>query len=148
MATAFKNEAPSTPRVLTADQIPDRYAMIGKGRCMEPLYMDGACLVFDKHEQPEGGDTVIVWFRPEHTPSGESQCMFKRLVGGLPPVAFPFNLSERSNCEPLITVEMINPPRLFRIPASRLLAVHKCTGIADTNGDGTARPRPTQAVRQ
>jgi hypothetical protein len=142
MATAFNHEAPETPRVLSADQLPHRYAMIGKGTCMEPLFMDGACLVFDKQAAPEGGDTVIVWFRPERTPEGEPQCMFKRLMGGLPPIAFPFDLSPTSNCEPLVMVEMINPPRRFRIPASHVLAVHKCIGEADTNGDGTARLRP------
>ena len=124
------------------NELPDRYAMIGTGRCMEPYVMDGTCCVFDKREKPTHGDTIIVWFRPEHVPPGESQCLLKRLVGGLPPIRFPFDMTEGSNCEPLVTVEMINPPRLFRIPASRVLAVHKCIGNAESNEDGTARFRP------
>lgn len=144
MATAFDSDAPTTQVFTSTDQMADRYAMIGKGTCMEPLFRDGACLVFDKNQTPEDGDTVIVWFRAERVKPRQPQCVFKRLVGGLPPFGFPFSVSRDSDCEPLVIVEMINPPRRFRIPASHILAVHKCIGVAESNGDGTARYHPQE----
>ena len=145
MATAFKAETPVTPLVTSADQLPDLYAMVGKGRCMEPEVMDGTCLAFDKHEEPVSGDTVILWFRPEFAKEDGTQCMYKRLVA-LPPVSLPFKLAPTSNCVPVVTVEMLNPPRRFNFPVTELLAVHKCIGPAEPKGNGVAALRRKKEV--
>lgn len=120
--------------------VPEEYAMIGSGKCMEPLVPDGTLLVFDKREKPQRGDLVILWFKPQHIPAGQCQRMFKRLVMGPGPFSLP--IGDNSQVEPVVIVEMLNPPRQLRVRGSHLLAMHKAVGVAKSNGDGTARYRP------
>lgn len=144
MATAFKQPEPAFV-VRSADDLPDLYAMNGKGNCMSPLYEDGVCLAFSKTAPVRAGDTVIVWFKPEHK-RGEYQCLFKRLVS-LPPVEFLDRLSKAvdpdalGDVEPLVILEMLNPPKRLAFPFSHILAMHRCIGEAESQADGRAKVR-------
>lgn len=140
MATAYSAEPPAAPLIVRSpDQLPDLYAMTGSGTCMEPLIANGTCMAFSKSGQPQPGDIVVVWFKPEHARPGEAQCFLKRLVFALPPeshISFP--LPGETPLAPIVLVEQINPPRRYAIPGTHVLAVHRCIGPAEPQGGGRA----------
>jgi hypothetical protein len=128
------------PHELQPADLPDRYASIATGDCLEPIFSDGACLVFSKSEPVEAGDFVGIWLKPEILKEGELQRRVKRLLFGIwPGMTFPFTLSEHDGVEPIVVLEMLNPPKMLQVRASHILAMHKVVGEAKTNGDGTAQ---------
>ncbi|CAM3134958.1 hypothetical protein SPAN111604_05555 [Sphingomonas antarctica] len=132
---------PSVPALVeTLDDMPDYYASVCKGRCLEPEYMDGCTLAFTKKGKPKTGEYVCLWFKPEKVPHGEHQCMVKRVVMALPDeCTFPFNAGLWVNAVPFMIVEMLNPPRQFPVKASDLLGIHRMLGEVDHDGQGMAR---------
>lgn len=128
------------PGFVHPDEIPDLYALWGSGTCMKPLIDDGALLTFDKRENVMSGDTVNIWFRPERVKPGQPQGNVKRLVLGLPPVELPPSLMDMAR----VVVDQLNPPRQYSIPASYILAIHKCVGTAEPGCGGQARFRLNQ----
>lgn len=136
MATASKHRT-DLPYIDPAD-MPDLYALTGQGRCMEPLYMDGATLVGDKREKPEPGDVVIVHFHRDAARRYGFPGWIKRLVHVWP----------LQGEEALITLEQLNPPRRYLVPEGDVAAMHKCVGTATCTGDGFAAFRaPRQEGR-
>lgn len=128
------------PGYVDPAQIPDFYALRGVGTCMVPLIDDGALLAFDKREPVTSGDTVNVWFRPERVKPGAPQGIVKRLVMGLPPTdVLPLVIDMA-----IVVVDQLNPPRQYQIPASHILAIHKCVGRAELGENGQARFRLRQ----
>lgn len=123
------------------DETPEMYASVCRGKCLEPVYFDGACLVFSKSAPVKAGDFVGVWFKPGVMPADEPQRWVKRLAMGLlPGMTFPY--TGVGPCEPIIMVEMLNPPKRFAFPASQILAIHKVVGVATPDGNGMARMEP------
>lgn len=142
LPTAFRNAKPlparetqgiaaemaaQFPYIDPAD-MPDLYAITGKGRCMEPLFNDGSLLVGSKREKAKPGDTVIVFFRREIAPRYGMPGWVKRLVHVWP----------AAGEDDLITLEQLNPPRRYIVPASHVAAMHKCVGTAISQNNGTA----------
>jgi len=118
--------SPRLEQPLNPDLLPRVYAATGKGDCLEPIYHDGCCLVFDRLAQCLPGDIVAVWLRPEIVMPGSPQQIVKRLVwryGGT------------------VVVEMLNPPRIFTFRSEDVLAMHKCLGEGESDGHGRARVR-------
>lgn len=121
------------------DEMPDVYASTWQGDCLEPTFADGACLVFSKLEAPENGDFVGIWLHPDATAPGELLRRVKRLVTGAPPgMSFPLAFAPGSTLEPIVQLEQFNPPKLFQVRGSHVLAMHKVIGEAVPLGDGTA----------
>lgn len=116
------------------DDMPEVYAMTGRGTCMVPLIANGATIVMDKREQPVPGDTVTLTFTREAAQRWGVPGLVKRLAFGLPPAGF----------DGLIVVQQLNPPRFYTIPAGDVLAVHKCVGFAKSDGTGMAAWAPSQ----
>jgi len=123
------------------DKMPDRYATICIGTCLEPVIPDGSTVVFDRHEPIVNGDFVCVIVRPEKVPPGEHPGMLKRLyLGAGAPLGD--QISPQSELMPLIVLEMLNPPRLLSIAAQDVIAMHKAVGLAETRGNGWAKMLP------
>lgn len=122
------------------DEMPDVYASICNGDCLEPTFKDGACLVFDKTQEPENGDFVGIWLHPDAVAPGESTRRIKRLVmGGPPGEKFPMSFAPGSEVQPLIVLEQLNPLKRYHVPGSHILAMHKLVGEAEADGQGCAR---------
>ena len=136
---------PQHPNEVHPDDMPDVYASICKGVCLEPFYRDGACLVFSKSEQIEPGDFVGVLLHPAIVEADGLPRRVKRLVSaGWHGITFPFKPHPQDEVEPVVILEQLNPPRIFRIRASHILAMHKVIGEAETMGNGQARFRPAK----
>lgn len=118
------------------DDMPDRYALTGRGTCMLPLVQDGAILVMDKTQVPEVGDTVTLVFTPEAARRHGMPGIVKRLSFTLPPSRFA-DMGQ-------IMVEQLNPPRPYAYSARDVLAVHKCIGFAESGGGGQVQFRVKQ----
>lgn len=131
-------KAPQTPEP-DPDDCPDVYASVARGRCLEPVYRDGTCLVFSKSEKPMPGDFVGIWLRQQAVPPGTPARRVKRLVLALPDIALPCRLHPASEIVPLVVVEQLNPPKTFAFEIPDVVAVHKVIGTATSNADGTAR---------
>ena len=128
---ALSVASPEPKRHLTVDpsELPDRYAMICEGVCLEPEIADGTRLLFDKHEPFGAGDLVVLFRRPELVQPGHHQAIVKRLVMAPPPwVKFPWRENPRSEVRALVIAEQINPRRQYAIPCEDLLGIHKCLG--------------------
>jgi hypothetical protein len=122
------------------DEMPDIYASVLKGDCLEPMFEDGACLVFDKNREPDNGDFVGIWLHPDAVAAGESTRRIKRLVTGPPPgMSFPVSFAPDSELQPIIILEQLNPRGRFAVPGSQILAMHKVIGEAVQDGGGQAR---------
>ena len=65
----------------------------------------------------------------------------------MPGMAFPYRAAPRSEVMPLVELEQHNPARVIRVPADRILAMHKVIGTGQTQGDGTARLVPLERER-
>jgi phage repressor protein C with HTH and peptisase S24 domain len=130
MATAPNTQNGALP-FIHPDDMPDRYALTGRGTCMEPMIPDGALVAFDKREEPLDGDIVGLIFGREAAGRRGLPGMIKRLVIPLPPAGF----------DGLIVVEQINPPRTYTFSSRDVLAVHKFIGLPERGEDGSARLR-------
>lgn len=140
---------PRFPLEPDPDTLPDVYASVACGRCLEPVFPDGACLVFSRTEHPEAGDFVGIWRHPDDVKPGEFPRLVKRLVFGLPKsLTLPFVMMPGSAVEPIIVAEMLNPPRAFTIPASRVVAIHKVVGVAEDGPPGLAKWDRSRGVPQ
>lgn len=133
MATAFKDTRPALP-FIHPDDMPDLYAIVGTGTCMEPVIADGATLVFDKTQEPRPGDIVGLTFTKERAARCGLPGLVKRLRFALPPQGM-----SGPTVTGLIVVEQTNPPRTYTFRAADVLAVHKCVGFAESAGQGRAR---------
>lgn len=94
--------------------------------------------MFSKTERAVPGDFVGVWLQSR---DGTVERRVKKLAFGLPEdIEFPFKLHPLSEAEPLVVLDQLNPARTYCIPATKVIALHKVIGEAESNGDGTARP--------
>jgi hypothetical protein len=132
---------------LRPEDCPEVYASIAKGTCLEPIYRDGCCLAFSTIERPKPGDFVGVWFTPGTAPPGQPDRWVKRLVSFGPPGFTFFDVARDSPLQPFVVVEMLNPPREFVIPASRIVAIHKVIGEAQNIGGRWAVPKSLVAAK-
>lgn len=137
---------PRFPDELDALDYPEVYASRASGRCLEPVYQDGVCLVFSKTEQPVAGDYVSLWFDPDKVPDGELPRQVKRLLSIMPGLTFPYLPASGSEVEPLVQVEMLNPPRRRYVRASKIVALRKVIGTAEHLGDVQARWKPARTA--
>lgn len=124
LSMATSTVGPSLPYSEPAD-MPDLYALKAHGRCMEPRYSSGVLLVGDKRQEPKAGDVVIIHFRRDVAPQYGVPGWIKQLVQVAPD-------------GDIITVEQINPPCRYVVPASHVAAMHKCIGTATSQGNGVA----------
>ncbi len=137
---------PRFPNEVDAADMPDVYASVARGHCLEPIFHDGDCLVFSKTEKPESGDYVGLWFDPAIVPDGDPPRQVKRLAMGLMPgLSLPWTANPDWEVEPAICVEMFSPPRMGHIRASKIVAMHKVIGMGQSNSDGTVRLIPLDA---
>ena len=137
------------PNEVDPADCPEVYASIAHGDCLAPVFDDGECFVFSKSEAPCAGDYVGIWLRPDIPHADELPRRVKRLPMGLPPGwTLPLNMAPGSELMPLIELEQFNPPRVLRVPADHILAMHKIIGTAVTNGDGTAHMVPLSIDRK
>lgn len=60
------------PIEISPEDMPEHYASICRGDCLEPVFSDGACLVFSTAERAVAGDFVGFGFIP--TPLGKMNC--------------------------------------------------------------------------
>jgi hypothetical protein len=119
--------------------VPEVYASVCKGTCLEPKYRDGTCLVFSRTEPPQPGDFVGIWFRCEAVPPGEHPRQVKRLISaGWPGMILPYQAQFGDEAEPLLILEMLNPPKRIMVRASKVLAMHKVIGEAERDEEGNA----------
>jgi hypothetical protein len=114
---------------LHPDELPNVYAMVGAGNCLEPEIMDGTKLLFSHTERYQRGDFVALFRRREFTSPGDHQILIKRLIIApraeywTDPANFRFD-----NVAPTVLVEMLNPGRILQFDAASLLGIHKCLG--------------------
>src|SRR5262245_43687325 len=78
------------PDELGPDDVPNVYASLCKGDCLEPMFSDGACIVFDKTAKINVGDFVGVWLHPDDVADGEPPRRVNRLAGLWPDMTFPY----------------------------------------------------------
>ena len=115
------------------DDMPDLYALEGRGTCLQPRYNDGDLLVMDKREKPQKGDAVVVTFTREHAALYGAPGWVKLLGLNLPPSDVP-------GLSGLVVLDQVNPPRRYAIPSDHVLAVHKVIGA------GTRSDRPGEVL--
>ncbi|WP_226017892.1 hypothetical protein [Novosphingobium sp. FKTRR1] len=118
---------------------PTIYALTAKGKCLEPVFKDGECIAFSKDAEFQPGDYVGICLVPDAVQLDEPPSRVKRLRSIMPGITFPFQAAPSSELMPLVELEQHNPPRVLRVPADRILSMHKVIGTAKTMGDGTAR---------
>ena len=139
-------------------RLPDVYAMIVDGDCLEPEISHGACLMFDKNAPFERGDFVVIYKRPELVLPGQHQAIVKRVALAPPSwVKFPYREHPDSDVRAIVMFEQFNPHLRFAIPCGDLLAIHKCLGpmpddmprvrasVADLEGPLEPKPRAKRA---
>ena len=154
-------EAPAPKLVTRLDPalLPDEYAMPADGTCLEPVIMDGACLLFDTREPFKAGDLVVLYRRPELVKPGQHQAIVKRLVTNLPPgMTLPYREHPESEVHVIVIVEQLNPPRRFAVRCQDLLAIHKCLGpvpadrvrfkVSDEELEAMHRAKPRPRARR
>ena len=72
--------------------LPEVYAMIVDGNCLEPVIPDRTPCVFNRSERPLGGDFAIIFRRPEFCPEGRCGPIIKQLGTAVPDwVTFPWH---------------------------------------------------------
>lgn len=114
---------------LDPNAAPDKYIVMLDGACMQPVMKDGAAVMVDKNAPCEGGDLVVIYYKPEHVRPGDAHASLKRLVLAVPPyVKWPWKEHPQSEVHAMIVFEMLNPPQQFQAKAADLLAVHKVIG--------------------
>lgn len=148
-----ENHAAKPSPLLIPDEMPDVYAMICEGICLEPEIADGSKLAFDKRVPVQAGDLVVIIRRPEIVREGQHQGIVKRLVTNIPPwVSFPWVDNPKSEVHPLVIAEQFNPPRQFMMKCGDILAIHKCMGSFPDGAEYDYEARkvilPTSTVHQ
>lgn len=123
------------------------YASIAKGKCLEPVFEDGECIAFSKDADIQPGDYVGICLVPDAVQLDEPPNRVKLLRSIMPGMKFPYRAAPGSEVIPLVELEQHNPPRVLRVRADRILAMHKVIGTAKTMGDGTARLVPLEPER-
>jgi hypothetical protein len=117
--------------IASAAVLPEDYAMIVDGDCLDPEIGHGAKLHINKSAPYKVGDFVAIWFRPECCKPGGLQCLVKRMAMSIfPGLKFPYVMSPGSNVVPIFVAEMLKPPQTFYYPADKIIAVHKVMGLA------------------
>ncbi|TBH09910.1 hypothetical protein [Rhizobium leguminosarum] len=111
------------------DALPEVYAMMCEGKCLEPEVMDGSKLMFSRVEVYKPGDLVAIFKKREFTVPGDHQVVVKRLVLA-PPQRFWSDQESYAggNIVPIVIAEMLNPRKLLRFDVDGLLGIHKCLG--------------------
>lgn len=112
------------------DDMPNVYAITGRGTCLEPVIHDGSLLVCDKRVMPQPGDAVALHFTSEFAQLFGYPGAVKRL-------RLPVDGAD------VIEVDQLNPPRRYTFDPADVLAIHKVVGIAEPDDTG-ARWRPSQ----
>jgi hypothetical protein len=114
--------------------MPNLYALMTWGDCMEPLYEDGQPLLFSKREPWKSGDVVAIYLKPEAIPEDESPVpLLKRLISSPPPCFFTRGPTD-SYGRPLGAVKgkliarSLNPDQSVIIGTEYIWAIHKCLG--------------------
>lgn len=134
---------PKHPNEVDPEDCPEVYASVAKGDCLAPIFNDGECFVFSKTEQPETGDYVGIWLHPDVPHADELPRRVKRLRMGLPScIKLPFRPGPGNEAMPFVELEQFNPPRLLRVRAEHIIAMHKVIGTGITDGEGRARLVP------
>ena len=122
--------------------VPDLYAMVCSGTCMEPIIPDGARVWADKTQPIEVGDLVFVYLRPEAVEPGGLPIRLKRLLVAPPSwVTFPWADNPRSEVLPVVIFGMDNPRASLSLRCSQILAIHKCMGLVPAWGKNASGRR-------
>ena len=103
-----------------ADAITENtYALTVEGVCLAPDITDGDMVIATPDRTPRAGEFAVIY------PRGGGKPVVKRLV-----LAVPETLDVHPNSEvmPLVIAEQLNPPKVFRCPADKLIAVHAVIG--------------------
>ena len=107
------------------------YGMVLAGTCLQPEYMDGDTVIFDREAPLENGCFANFFYRPELAAPGHRSVALKRLVFAPRPfVTFPWRDHPNSTVTPIIIVEQFNPQQQWSVRCADLLAVHRCLGRA------------------
>lgn len=111
--------------------LPDLYRIIIHGKCLEPIFRDGAQLLVSKTDQYTLGDFIVIYRR------GQCPPIVKRLIM-MPPhwVTFPWVPDPAAEIGELFFVETLNPPNSFAHRCRNILAIHKCRGLAPDGPPG------------
>ncbi len=122
---------------------PDAYALVLKGRCLEPELHDGEMAICSPAAPIEVGRFVALW------PADGSQPILKRLVME-PLVPVGTKLHPDSDVVPIVVVEMLNPRRQLAIRIDKLKAMHRVVGAYRAKEIAGARipPVPTRSRRR
>jgi hypothetical protein len=109
--------------------LPDYYAMLTQGACMEPIIPDGARVWADKTAPINIGDLVFVFLRPEIVATGGLQVRVKRLLMLPSFVKFPWRDHPQSDIQAIARFGMENPKSTLALRCSDILGIHKCMGL-------------------
>ncbi len=123
------------------------YAMICKGKCLEPVFADGEGVAFSKDADIQPGDYVGICLVPDAVQPNEPPSRVKRLRSMMPGLTFPYPAAASSEIMPLVELEQHNPARVLRVPADRILAMHKVIGTAIITGKGSGHVVPLEPER-
>jgi hypothetical protein len=124
-------------RLLSAEDVaalPDIYAMQTDGNCLSPVIEHGTKLVFTKNPKVKAMEIGVIWFRSLHPTRGVHQAQVKQIVSLPPDISFPYLHHPRSTIMPLVTVRMFNPGGVLMAECRDILAIHKCIGFLNTDG--------------
>jgi|GEM_PF-3646110 len=114
------------------NDLPDLYALICDGDCMEPLYQSGQPLLFSRVETCKPGDVVAIYRAPRSVAPGENPVLLKRLISS-PPACFfnkPRDIYGRPKgaLQGKVIARMLNPDKSLIIGTEDVLGIHKCLG--------------------
>ena len=136
-----QNSAEDALKVVDPTTLPGRYIVRIEGACLEPELPDGAAVLIEKNGRIASGDFAVLFFKPEHVPTGKHQAILKRVVMAPPHyVKFPFREHPQSDVHALVIVEMTNPHRQFAYKCEHLLGIHKCVGPVPSNARKSLAP--------
>ena len=136
------------PDEVDPQDCPELYASVCRGDCLNPAFTDGDCLVFSTTASVEPGDYVGFWLDPTRVEPGELPRRVKRLRSIMPGQTFPYRLGAACAVIPIVELEQFNPPRLYRVPADHILAMHKVIGKAVPNTNGTEAVIPREMIER
>jgi hypothetical protein len=115
---------------LDPSELPDFYAMVCQGTCLEPAIPDGSCLSFTTTEPPKAGDLAVFHRRASAVQPGEHQALVKRMLTAKPVPCFH---EEWDGVQPAYIAEMDNPRSRLVFPAADIISIHKCLGITPSS---------------
>ena len=120
--TKRRRNPPVRPSV-DVDALPDIYANLLLGNCLEPLIPDGASVVIKKSAPYTVGDVVCIWWRPEFVKPGMHPAWLKPIRLNAPHwVKFPYKDHPKSDVQAIIVLEQINPPMTY-VRSDKLLPI-------------------------